>query len=175
MKIGVVSDTHRNRDLLNSVVEWLISKHHIVSLYHLGDDYQDVVELADRGIDIIQVPGTYHPGYRDGSLAPKVTENVMGLQVMLVHSFEKDVTEDDKTVADIILHGHTHRPEIILEDGHVWMNPGHLKGHKDKTVDSSFGLLEFQDRSVVASILNAEYEEIERQELYRAENGLFKR
>jgi putative phosphoesterase len=175
MKIGVVSDTHRNQDVLQTVADWLIDTHRIVSLYHLGDDYQDVSVLADRGVDIVQAPGIYHPGYRDKSLPASVTENVMGLQVMLVHSFEKDVTDEDQTVVDIILHGHTHHPELKLQDGHLWMNPGHCKGHKDKNTDSSFGLLDVQERQVTASIFNLDYAEIERLEMYRAENGLFKK
>lgn len=68
MRIGVVADTHRNREYIEIVVDWLISNQYIASLYHLGDDYEDVAGLANREIDIVQVPGIYHPKYQDNTL-----------------------------------------------------------------------------------------------------------
>jgi len=66
MKIGVVSDTHRNKEYLERVLDWLISEQYISTLYHLGDDYEDVAGIADRGIEIVQVPGIYHQKYQNG-------------------------------------------------------------------------------------------------------------
>jgi putative phosphoesterase len=174
MNIGVASDTHRNKENLNRVVEWLISNHHIVGLYHLGDDYEDVVDLVDEGIEIVQVPGIYHQRYYDGTLEKKHVENILGLRIVLVHSLEKDITEDDRTVTDIILYGHTHRPELKLVDGLLLMNPGHLKADIDKTVKPSFGLLDIQDQSATASIFNLDYKEINSVKLMRTESGLFR-
>lgn len=173
MKIGVVSDTHRNRECLDSVVNWLVNRHRIAMLYHLGDDYEDVIGISSRGVEIAQVPGIYHTTYRDGSLEPKHLETVLGLRVVLVHSFEKDITAEDKAVSDVILYGHTHRPEIKLEDGLLMMNPGHLKGTKDKNVDPSFGLLDIQERSVSVRIFGMDYKELKSVELVRSENGLY--
>lgn len=174
MKIGVVSDTHRNREHLEQAVEWLLSRHHIVTLFHLGDDYEDVVGLADFGIDILQVPGIYHQKYRDGTLQAKLIEHILGLRILLVHSFEKDVSSEDKTKADVILYGHTHRPEIKLTDGLLFMNPGHLKAHIDKQVKPSFGLIEIQDQTVSAKIFGMDFNEIEGVDLIRSESGLYR-
>src|SRR4030042_5503539 len=91
MRIGIVSDTHRNKGSLEEVVDWLITQQRIVSLYHLGDDYEDVSGLFDRGIDIVQIPGIYHEGYRNGSLKAKQIEHVLGLRILLVHSLEKEI------------------------------------------------------------------------------------
>jgi len=101
-------------------------------LYHLGDDYDDVKALADKYIDIVQVPGLYDQRYTDGSLPKKIMENVLGIRILLVHSMEKDVTPDDRMTADIILHGHSHHCSITLEDGLLCMNPGHLKGPRTR-------------------------------------------
>ena len=174
MKIGVVSDTHRNKSILNDVVEWLLSDQHIGSLYHLGDDYEDVSDLADRGVEIVQVPGIYHQRYYDGTLPKKQVENIMGLRIVLVHSLDKDITENDKTVTDIILFGHTHKPTIQLRDGLLLMNPGHMKSHIDKTVEPSFGLLDIQDQSVTATIFDLNFKEINRVKLMKSESGLFR-
>lgn len=174
MKIGVVSDTHRNKEYLERVVDWLISEQYISTLYHLGDDYEDVAGIADRGIEIVQVPGIYHQKYRNGTLKPKQIENILGLRIILVHSFEKDVTAEDITISDIILYGHTHRPEIKLKDGLLLMNPGHLKAEIDKHIQPSFGLLDIQDRKVSAKLFDMDFEEMNSVDLMRSESGLYR-
>ncbi|MCX7727142.1 MAG: metallophosphatase family protein, partial [Chitinispirillaceae bacterium] len=63
MKIGVISDTHKNMVLLNKVIEWL-SKQHVPLLYHLGDDYGDVAELEDMFSEVVHVPGLYDKEYK---------------------------------------------------------------------------------------------------------------
>lgn len=174
MKIGIVGDTHKNKKYLKLAVNWLVSYQHIISLYHLGDDYEDVVDMAGRGIEIVQVPGIYHQKYQDGTLRPKQMENMLGLRILLVHSFDKDVTDVDKTVTDVILYGHTHRAEIKLEDGLLLMNPGHLKSEVDKQLKPSFGLLDIQDQSVSAKIFSMNFKETESFELMRSESGLYR-
>ena len=174
MRIGVVSDTHRNKNHLEKALDWLISEQYISTLFHLGDDYEDVIDLADRGVEIVQVPGIYHHKYKDGTLKPKQIENISGLRVLLVHSLDKDATTEDRTVSDIILYGHTHRSEIKLEDGLLLMNPGHLKSEIDKQVKPSFGLLDIQDQIVSAKLFNMNFEEINSVDLMRSESGLYR-
>jgi len=174
MKIGIVSDTHRNKEYLHLVVNWLISKKHITQLYHLGDDYEDVIDLADKGIELVQVPGIYHKNYLDGSLKKTHIEHIMGLRILLVHSFDKDVDANERTMSDVILFGHTHKAELKLIDGLLLMNPGHLKSTIDKHEKASFGLLDVQDQNVSANIFNLDFEKIMGVELTRTQSGLFK-
>ena len=128
MKIGIVSDTHRNIEYLRTVTDFLVNRQKIVALYHLGDDYDDVKELEELYLEIVQVPGIYDSRYKSGKLAAKALETILGLNILLVHSFEKDAVEDDIVRSDIISYGHTHHYEMRLEDGRLYMNPGHLKG-----------------------------------------------
>jgi putative phosphoesterase len=174
MKIGVVSDTHRNKEILHIVADWLISKQHITHLYHLGDDYEDVIDLYDERIEVVQIPGIYNKHYLNGSLKKTKIEHVMGLRILLVHSFDKDVNENEKTISDIILYGHTHKAELKLIDGLLLMNPGHLKSAIDKHEKASFGLIDIQDLYVSAKIFNLDFEEIRYVKLVRTESGLFK-
>jgi putative phosphoesterase len=174
VRIGVVSDTHRNTEYLIRAVDWLESKHKIAMLYHLGDDYDDVKCLADKYIDIVQVPGIYDERYTNGSLPKKVMENVLGIRILLVHSLEKDVVRDDKMMSDIILHGHTHHSGITLEDGLLCMNPGHLKGPKDKNFSPTFGLLDIQDKNLFVKIFGLDFKPVSGMELFRSENRLYK-
>jgi len=174
MKIGIVSDSHKNIKMLENVVNWLVSKQHITSLYHLGDEYEDVVDMKDHGIEVVQVPGIYHPQYLNGSIEPKIIENVLGLRIMLVHAFEKDITKEDMAITDIILHGHTHRPEIKLDRGLLILNPGHLKSDLDKNVKPSFGVLDIQDKDVTATLYSTDFKEINKVHCIRSEQGLYK-
>jgi putative phosphoesterase len=174
MKIGVVSDTHRNTELLTQVVEWLAHRQSISLLCHLGDEYEDVAALEDTFQEVLQVPGIYHPGYHDGTIPAKVVETVQGIRLLLLHALEKDLTENDKYSADIILHGHTHRHELRLEDGRLVMNPGHLKAPMDKHFEATFGLIDIQERSIRATVFNLKHEAVEQMELVREESGLYK-
>ena len=174
MKIGIVSDTHGNIDMLESVADWLIRKHKIAAMYHLGDDYNDVSVLAEKFIEIVQVPGLYDDRYRNGTLPAKLFEMVLGITILLVHSVEKDATRDDLKKSDIILSGHTHREELRLEDGRLFLNPGHLKGPLDKNMPPTFGYLALLDRTITATIYTADFKTVRTMELVRSGSGLYK-
>jgi putative phosphoesterase len=174
MKIGIVSDTHRNIEYLKTVADFLVNRQKIAALYHLGDDYDDIKELEELYLEIVQVPGIYDNRYKSGKLAAKAFETILGLNIMLVHSFEKDVSEDDITRSDIILYGHTHHYEMRLEDGRLYMNPGHLKGPMEKNMPPTFGLLSIMDREVIATIYSIQFKPVQTLELLRSEGGLYK-
>ena len=174
MKIGVVSDTHRNRENLNLVVEWLMKRQRISMLFHLGDDYGDVMELTDRYIEVVQVPGLYDREYAGKTVPATLIETIQGLDILLVHALDKDLTREDALRSNVILFGHTHRPEIRLEDGVLYMNPGHLKGPIDKNVPPSFGLLEILDKNVNVKIINFDFKAVQEMSLLRSGSGLYK-
>jgi len=89
MKIGIVSDTHRNKEYLQTAVEWMTNRQKIATLYHLGDEYDDVMGLGDFFLELVQVPGTYDIRYKNGTLPAKTTETILGLNILLIHSIEK--------------------------------------------------------------------------------------
>ncbi|MDR0306657.1 MAG: YfcE family phosphodiesterase [Chitinispirillales bacterium] len=174
MKIGVISDTHRNHEYIEKAVQFLVKKQNVSAIYHLGDDYDDVKALEDYHIEIAQVPGTYDEGYRNKSLPAKITETVLGINILLVHSIDKDAADSDLFRADIILHGHTHIAELRLDDGHLFMNPGHLKGPLDRNMPPTFGILTVLDREVSAAVYDLKMKVVNSIELTRTENGLHK-
>jgi hypothetical protein len=174
MKIGVVSDTHRNCEYLEQAVEWMVRKHKISTLYHLGDDYDDAKVVGEHYLEIVQVPGIYDERYKNGSLPATEFQTVLGYTIALVHHLEKDLGSDDISRSDIILYGHTHREEIKLDNGRLYMNPGHLKGPLDKNQPPSFGLLTIADRNVSAAIFDLKFKQIRNMELMRSESGLYK-
>ncbi len=174
MKIGVISDTHRNMDLLGQVTGWMTQRQRISVLYHLGDDYNDVVDLGDQFAELMQVPGLYDERYRTGEAPAKIFETVLGISLLLVHSLDKDTDDDDISRSDIILHGHSHRHELRLDDGKLYFNPGHLKGALDKNMPPSFGILTIEDRGVEAAIYDLKFNPVSSMELIRSESGLYR-
>jgi uncharacterized protein len=174
MRIGIVSDTHRNSELLDKVVHWLVHRQHISTLYHLGDDFDDVTTLADQFSEVVQVPGVYDERYRNGTLPAKIFETILGINILLIHSIDKDLCTEDISRSDIILHGHTHRNELRLDDGKLFFNPGHLKGKLDKNMPPSFGILDIQDREVVASIYDLKFQPVHKMDMIRSESGLYR-
>jgi uncharacterized protein len=174
MKIGIVSDTHGNTELLEKAADWMVRKQKITMLYHLGDDYDDVKGLEDRYLEIVQVPGIYDSRYKDGSLLAKSFETVLGLTVLLAHSLEKDVTREDIQRSDIIIYGHSHREELKLVDGKLFMNPGHLKGALDKNMPPTFGLLTVADSTASVAIYGMNFKPVRSMEIMRSESGLYK-
>ena len=97
-----------------------------------------------------------------------------GISLLLVHSLEKDANDDDISRSDIILHGHTHRQELRLDDGKLFFNPGHLKGPLDKNMSPTFGVLAIEDRGVEAVIYDLKFKPVSRMELIRSESGLYR-
>jgi putative phosphoesterase len=174
MRIGIVSDTHGNIGLLEKAVDLLVRKQKISMLCHLGDEYDDIAELKDLYTELLQVPGIYDSRYKDGSLPAKLSEMVLGFSLLILHSLEKDLTDDDESRSDIILYGHTHRAELKLNEGRLYMNPGHLKGPLDKNMPPSFGLLVLGDRNMSASIFGLDGKVLHTMELVRSESGLYK-
>ena len=174
MKIGIVSDTHKNRELLDRVVEWMVQRQKISMLYHLGDDYGDVEGLSDQFSELLQVPGIYDERYKSGELPAKAFETVLGITLLLVHSLEKDADNEDIGRSDIILYGHTHRQELRLDDGKLFFNPGHLKGPLDKNMPPTFGVLNIHDRDVNAAIYGLDFKPVHTMELIRSESGLYR-
>ena len=174
MKIGVVSDTHRNMSFLEKVVEWMSQRQKISVLYHLGDDYNDVSGLSEKFSELLQVPGLYDEHYKTREAPAKLFEAIFGVTLLLVHSLEKDATDDDISRSDIILHGHTHRQELRLDDGKLFFNPGHLKGPLDKNMPPTFGVLSIEDREVGATIYDLNFKQVHAMELIRSESGLYR-
>jgi len=174
MKIGIISDTHRNYEYIEKAMQFLTKKQNVDAVYHLGDDYDDVKALEEYHVEVAQVPGLFDEGYRNRTIPAKTTENVLGLNILLVHSIDKDATNDDLFRADIILYGHTHMEELRLEDGHLFINPGHLKGPLDRNKAPTFAVLTILDREVSAVIYDLKFKPVNSIELSRSENGLYK-
>lgn len=159
VRLGVVSDTHKHIVNLNKSIDFLKSQD-VNMFIHLGDDYTDPDETSVR--DFLRVPGVFSDVYADERVPNRIIKNVVGWQLLLTHtvaSHPNDLPHDLKPEevirerrADIILYGHTHLPEIRLDDRMIFINPGHLKNEDKRGYPPTFAFLELTMNRVLARI-----------------------
>ena len=166
MTIGVMSDTHRNIELMNRAADLMIHTFGAERICHLGDDYEDAEVLGDRGVRVTKVPGIYDKEYTDAEIPKRVTDDVEGTKVLAAHS-TKTIPQVEIDVADIVLVGHTHLYEITSVGNVVVFNPGHLKNFSDKGREPTFGIIEITDDAICFAVHNLNGEIVETRERKR--------
>jgi len=172
MKIGIVSDTHRNRELHLTVLHALQSGG-VSKIYHLGDDYKDGELAIEMGMELVRVPGLYCPEYHDRNIDKVQFDTVHGVNIVMAHDL-KDISENDRLCNDILLTGHTHKSEVVVTNGKLHLNPGHLKSSMDKGRAPSYGLLDIDFGEISARILTLQGKTVSALTLKKGETGLFK-
>jgi uncharacterized protein len=172
MQIGIISDTHKNKDLHTAALNELLSEG-VSKIYHLGDNFSDGEVEIEYGVDLLRVPGIYCPEYTDKTVERVAFDTVQGVGIVMAHD-RKDITEKDILCNDIILFGHTHKSELNVVNGKLFLNPGHLKGEKDKGRLPSYGLLTIDYGKIEASIHEIEGKTIGRLSLKKDDTGLYK-
>ncbi|MBI5818521.1 MAG: metallophosphoesterase family protein [Verrucomicrobia bacterium] len=127
MKIGLISDTHGHLDPRISAV--FAGVEHIL---HAGDIGSESLLDALRVI----APVTAVLGNTDNNLRDRGFRNVErcklgGRAFLLIHAGRPhDLSGDmrqmifDKDKPDVVVFGHTHQPERIVENGVTFINPG---------------------------------------------------
>ncbi|MBI5419728.1 MAG: metallophosphoesterase [Deltaproteobacteria bacterium] len=137
MKIGILSDSHDNRETAADALALFISEN-VQTILHLGDVCQPLVLEPFRfaGIPLIGVFGN-NDGNRQG--LQQVSMNgfhpgphiltLDGRKILMAHIFDelqREIGEGGKF--DLILFGHTHRPLTMRVGRAVVINPGEACG-----------------------------------------------
>jgi hypothetical protein len=147
-RIGIISDTHGNFDLMRSAAYALRDAHDTTRIIHLGDYYRDGIALRSDGFTLWLVPGTACPAY--GTSERILREAIGGVQVVAAH------TPDDLAAAangaGLALHGHTHAPYVEQRGHTVWLNPGHLKAPLDRGHRPSYAVVDLESGLIQATI-----------------------
>ena len=129
MRVLIVSDTHGSVRNFDEVIE---REKDIDMMLHLGD-----VEGDDNYMEtILKCPVHIVGGNNDFfSRIPNEIEIRIGkYKVFMTHGHGYHVSTDTRRLkqaararsADIVMYGHTHRPDIDLEDDVIVINPGSL-------------------------------------------------
>jgi len=149
MKILIISDTHKRHRTLDDVLG-RIGK--LDMLIHLGDTEggEDYVEaVADCPVHIV---GGNNDFFSD---LEKEEEFLIGkYRVFITHGHRYGVSMGNERLkeeararqADIVMYGHTHRPELVIEDDLTTLNPGSISYPRQEGRKCSYILMDI-DRS----------------------------
>ncbi|MBZ9636724.1 metallophosphoesterase [Clostridium sp. FP1] len=154
MRIGVISDTHRNA----SCIEQLAGKIKALDvIIHLGDNVDDIliIEKYFKG-RIINVKGNCD---FSTSTPDDRVEDICGKRIFLTHGHRYNVKEGLlklrykalETGANIVLYGHTHIGKIDFEEGIWYINPGSASEPRDAA--PSFAIIDIQGESIGSNLV----------------------
>lgn len=156
IRIGVLSDTHRNQAMVRRALEKLGA---IDCLMHLGDGVQDVRFVES----IYDIPVYAVDGNCDfGSKCPNdLTVELGGRKFFLTHGHHYGVRSSMRALIDnalrhridITLFGHTHISEVFAQGKHVFMNPGSTSEPRGPHRLPTCGLIELRDGEIFPSLI----------------------
>ncbi len=129
MKIGIISDTHDHLTNIRNAVT-IFNEHNVELVLHAGDYVSPfaLTPLLKLNCEWTGVFGnndgdkTYLTAKAKGRIKePPLNLELNSRKIAVMHMFEK-------VPADIIICGHTHKPEIKREGGTLIINPGEACG-----------------------------------------------
>lgn len=145
MRILIVSDTHGSLRNFDIVIE---REKEIDMLLHLGDvegdnDYMEAV--MNCPVHIVGGNNDYFSG-----LPGEIELRIGKYKVFMTHGHGYYVSMDTRRLkqaarargADIAMYGHTHRPNIDLEDGVKVINPGSLSYPRQSGRQATYIIME---------------------------------
>jgi putative phosphoesterase len=152
--VGVMSDTHMQKDYIKKGVEKLKECEVII---HLGDNIEDVKEIEKYYYEkIISVRGNCD--YCEGASAEKI-EIINNKKFFITHGHNYNVKNTllnlkykaEEVQADVVLFGHTHVAVTLFEEG-VWIiNPG--SAGMSRTYKNSVALIEISNEKILPQII----------------------
>jgi hypothetical protein len=153
MKIGVVSDTHNHLGNVERIVE-LFNGAGVDQVVHTGDITQaKTLKVFSKLVS----PMTGVWGNNDQEresleraattfdfhfVEPPLTLDLAGRHITVVHD-PLDLGDQIHATGDVVLHGHTHRREIVRKNGRLIFNPGECAGHMHGL--NAIGVLDLTD------------------------------
>ena len=150
MIIGVMSDTHGFLTEMRKVAHKMVDEFGCETIVHLGDDSTDADELRSVA-DIIAVPGLFEDRYKDPNFPNRVITEFNDIPFLLTHTPTADPHDMPLDInpteaaqdgdAKVVLHGHTHLPDVVERHGAIYINPGHIKMDDKRGAKPSFAIL----------------------------------
>jgi len=142
MKIGIISDTHDNVYLIERAVD-LFNKEGVSLVLHAGDFISPFVPRWFSKLKC-KLIGVYGNNENERTLLAKrfselgheirgyfALMNVEGLKIALLHGHDADLLNwlVDEANVDVVVYGHTHRPEVKYRGDKLIVNPGEACGY----------------------------------------------
>lgn len=160
LKLLVLADSHGNIEYLQKVIHE--QRQSVDFIIHLGDNYSDMEQFNFS--NVIKVPGVYDPEYENRAIKHRIIKNFGRAKVLITHTstshpndLEHDIKPEEiiaKRMVSLVLYGHTHLYEAKVENGILFVNPGHLKKEDKKGMPPSYALVEIEDKKILAKVIS---------------------
>lgn len=120
MKIGIISDTHGF--LSQQASDALQGDDHIV---HAGDvGGPEILQALDRIAPVTAVRGNTDGGIWAKQLPPADMVTLAGITLYVLHDLYTIDIDPAAAGIQVVVSGHTHRPQIKTESDILYFNPG---------------------------------------------------
>ncbi|GIZ52238.1 metallophosphoesterase family protein [Noviherbaspirillum aridicola] len=118
LRIGVISDTH---NLLRPEARLALAG--VDRIIHAGDICRpEVLEQLSAIAPVTAVRGNNDRGDWAQALRHQIVEEIDGVRILVVH--DKSEADPGAAGADVVITGHSHKPNIVREAGVLFLNPG---------------------------------------------------
>ena len=156
MKIGIISDTHGNHELLNSVSLFLEKELKIEALIHLGDNYCDCDKIKSENIKLYRIPGFCCLEFTLPQVK-NIQEFTLCQNKIVIAHYLKDIPAKQKQNASIVMGGHTHNWSIEQSEKTLIINPGHLKYHLHRKRVATFVFFELAVQEAMVTVYDYDF------------------
>ena len=135
MRIGIVSDTHKNLYMLDKAIKLMGD---IYLIIHLGDCKKDLTQINTKyNLNYEAVVGN-NDFVREGEVEKVIVIN--GKKILLTHGHKYNVYfgidrlyfRASEVEADIVLYGHTHAQNVEWVNNILFINPGSTSLPRDR-------------------------------------------
>jgi putative phosphoesterase len=143
MKIGVISDTH---GLLRPEAEQcLAGVDHII---HAGDiGWPEVIAGLSRIAPVMAIKGNVDTADWAARYPDTRTIKLGGRVIYVLHDVNQLKLEPVAAGIDVVISGHSHRPDIETVDGVLYLNPGSA-GPRRFSLPITLAILELTESSI---------------------------
>ena len=149
--VGVISDTH---GLLRPEVEkCLAGCDHILHAGDVGDN--DVLERLRRIAPVVAVRGNMDYGSWSNALPVAEMVEIGTIFFYILHDLYHLDLDPAAAGIHVVVSGHTHRPELIQQDGVFFLNPGSA-GHRRHNYPVSMAIVGIEDGQVYPRIVKTD-------------------
>ena len=152
MKILIVSDTHRNHDNLDMIIE---QEKPLDLLIHLGDaeGFEDYIEaVAECPVEVVAGNNDFFsslPFEQEIKIGKYKSFLTHGHYYYVNAGMERIKQEGMERGADIVMFGHTHRPILERIDDMILLNPGSISYPRQEGKNPSYVVMDVDEAGEV--------------------------
>lgn len=151
MTVGIISDTHA---LLRPAVEEILAGcEHILHAGDIGD--AKTLDRLKRIAPVTAVRGNTDFGSWANDLPPTEMVDIRGIFFYILHDIVRLDLEPTAAGIDVVVSGHTHRPELVRKNGVLYLNPGSA-GHRRYDYPISVALVRIENDRIDPEIVRVD-------------------